>query len=363
MIYSIGCDVAKNLFVVCLLAFDRSSQNERILGRAEFENSPEGYKAFLSWMGEYVSMNTDTVRCTMEATGVYYEGLALFLQDQCPAIHLSVVLPSHAKYYVKSKGNRSKTDPIDALGLSQMGAESVLAEWGGIDAYWRELREYTRNKHALQKQQTQVKNRIHAHKHSGNPSKDMLDILEDLLDTFKQQIEQIDRLITQHIKAAKKYKKQIQCLLSITGIGTHTVAAVLAETNGFERFTSKAQLISFSGYDVAIRKSGTYKGVEKISKQGSPLIRKAMYMPASTIIARKKGPVYAYYKRLSERSDVNMKAHVAVQKKLLSYMYYLWKREEQFDPNRIATDRMKGNSNKCRPTSWQDYRMYISESA
>lgn len=49
-----------------------------------------------------------------------------------------------------------------------------------------------------------------------------------------------------------------------------TSAAIVAETGGFALFTSRAQLISFAGYDVIQRESGSsVKSQTKISKKGN----------------------------------------------------------------------------------------------
>jgi len=110
---------------------------------------------------------------------------------------------------------------------------------------------------------------------------------------------------------------------------------ILAETLGFENFYRISQLMSFSGYDVVLNQSGKRVGKEKISKQGSPYIRAAMFMPASCIIRTKSAPLYGLYTRLLARHGIKMKAHVAVQKKLLVYMYTLWSKQQYYDPNMI----------------------------
>jgi transposase len=67
------------------------------------------------------------VHFTMEATGVYYEGLAFFLYEKEYALH--VVLPNYAKKYAESLGIKSKTDKLDAKALAQMGLERELRLW------------------------------------------------------------------------------------------------------------------------------------------------------------------------------------------------------------------------------------------
>ena len=49
--------------------------------------------------------------------------------------------------------------------------------------------------------------------------------------------------------------------------------------------------------------------------------------------------MYELYQRLLGKHNIKMKAHVAVQKKLLSYMYFLWNRHETFDLEKIRRDK------------------------
>src|SRR5699024_8092082 len=284
------------------------------------------------------------VRCSMEATGVYYEPLALFMEEKYPEIHLSVVLPSTSKKYIESKGFRSKTDKMDAYGLALMGAERRLAAWEGIDPFWRQLRAMTRARATLQDQRTQMRNQLHALAHSGIAAPQVEQSLEQCIQTMSRQIVRLAYRIRKHLNERDDVAQPIACLKSIYGIGMLTIASVLAETNGFGQFHSISQLISFSGYDVVVRQSGKWKGEARISKQGSKYIRRAMYMPASTIVRSGNGPVYELYERLLSTHNVKMKAHVAVQKKLLAYMYILWNKQEPFDPGHIRSQQAYHNN-------------------
>lgn len=336
MIYSLGCDLAKDDFQVCLLRYALDEQTSQVVARKSFKNSRSGFKAFIRWTSRHSTGQPAPIRCTMEATGVYYEPLALYLADHHPEMHLSVVLPSSAKKYNASRGLRSKTDKIDAYGLALMGAERRLPAWGGIDRFWRTLRGLTRTRASLQKQITELNNQLHAHHHSGIQLPEVQQSLKRLIRQLRAEVTHLEELIRHHLASKPEYAYQIACLDSIPGVGLLTIAVILAETMGFEAFCSRSQLISFSGYDVVIQESGKWVGQPKISKQGSHYIRQAMYMPASAVVRSRKGPVWGLYQRLLSRHGVKMKAHVAVQKKLLSYMYFLWKKGEIYDPEKIV---------------------------
>jgi len=305
----------------------------------------------MSWLARHTRKEPAPVRMSMEATGVYYESFALFVRENHQQIYLSVVLPSQSKKYIESRGLRSKTDKIDAYGLALMGAERKLAAWKGIDPFWRKLRVYTRTRTELLDQRTQLRNQLHALDHSGMETPKAEWALRECIQTISGQIDELTKLIGKLLRSRKDLRSQIACLRSIPGIGTLTIACILAETNGFAEFHKISQLISFSGYDVKIKESGKWAGKPKISKQGSKYIRRTMYMPATTIARGNGGAIYELYQRLLGTHNIKMKAHVAVQKKLLTYMYILWNKQEYFDPDIIRNQRKEHQKKIAPPES------------
>lgn len=348
MIYSLGCDIAKDEHTTCLLRYNLTQQQWQVIGRKTFTNTPSGSKALVGWVRRLTKAQPGPIRCTMEATGVYYEQLALYLFDHHPEFHLSVILASQGKTYISSRGLRNKTDKIDAFGLALMGAERKLDKWKGIDRFWRVLRQMTRAKADLQDQITMVNNQLHALTHSGVQVKAVQASLNKVLQALRGEQDKLTRQITMHLASRKDLAGQIACLKSIPGIGMQTIAVILAETLGFAYFTSYGQLMSYSGYDVVANESAKRIGKRKISKQGSPYIRRAMYMPASTILRIKSKPLYGIYENLLAKHGIKMKAHVAIQKKLLGYMYILWNNQETFDPQNIIDRKKEFEAHKKR---------------
>lgn len=56
-------------------------------------------------------------------------------------------------------------------------------------------------------------------------------------------------------------------------------------------------------------------------------------MPALSVVRYRRRPFVDLYNRVYERSKIKMKGYVAVQKKLLTIMYALWKKNEAFYEN------------------------------
>lgn len=119
---NVGMDISMDDFKVCFLAM-KSDLSVVVKGSRTFANNQRGYTSFVGWVKKKVSSDS-ALTFTMEATGVYYEGVAYHLFEQDFLLH--VILPNQAKKYAGSLGLRSKTDTIDARILAQMGLERKL---------------------------------------------------------------------------------------------------------------------------------------------------------------------------------------------------------------------------------------------
>ena len=102
------------------------------------------------------------------------------------------------------------------------------------------------------------------------------------------------------------------------------------------------QLVSYAGLDVRIRESGAWHGRAKISKKGNVHIRKALYFPAYTNIKHSNNYL-GLYGRIFEKKQKSLIAATAIQKKILSLIYTLWKNEtlyvENYQQQRSLTER------------------------
>lgn len=127
-------------------------------------------------------------------------------------------------------------------------------------------------------------------------------------------------------------KNKIDQLCKIKGLGLLSVATIVAETNGFEGFENLRQLVSFAGYDVVENQSGLRSGKTKISKKGNSRIRRILFLPAFSAVRFGEPACQALFERVFLRSRIKIKGYVAVQKKLLTLCYALWKKNLNYDP-------------------------------
>jgi transposase len=328
--YCVGIDVSKTELQCCISVIDQL-QKVTVKASAKFTNTKTGFTRLHQWISTRHKNKEVPLVVVMEATGIYYEQIAMYLSDQHYA--LSVVLPNKAKKYLQSTGLKSKNDKIDAQGLSRMGAEQCLALWQPMDSYFYQLRELTRQHQSLQEMKTSVNNQLHASELGMYQNNLVINQLEALLITFDEQLHALAAAIDQHIADKEEVKHRVDNICKIKGVGTLTVAVLLAETNGFLLFENSRQLVSYAGYDVVENQSGNHRGKTKISKKGNSHIRRAMHMPAFCVVSCEQPPFVGLFNRTLQRHGQKMKSYVAVQKKLLVIIYALWKTNSAYKLN------------------------------
>jgi transposase len=328
--YCVGIDVSKKDLQCCISVIDLL-QKVTVKASAKFANTNSGFPLLHQWITNRHKQKEVPLVVVMEATGIYYEQIAMYLFKQ--QYSLSVVLPNKAKKYLQSTGLKSKNDQIDAQGLSRMGAEQCLELWQPMDSYFYELRELTRQHQSLQELKTSVNNQLHASELGMYQSNLVVQQLKALITTVDDQIKALATAIAKHIDQKVEVKQQVDNICKIKGLGVLTVAVILAETNGFALFDNSRQLVSYAGYDVVENQSGDHRGKTSISKKGNSRIRRALHMPAFCVVSCEQQPFVGLFNRTFERHGQKMKSYVAVQKKLLVIIYALWKNNSAYELN------------------------------
>jgi transposase len=328
--YSVGIDISKNDFHASLCSID-AKQHVKTIRSGSFKNNKTGFAELARWINTSCTQKDVPVSILMEATGVYYENCALYLFLH--KFSVSVVLPNKSKKYMTALGIKTKNDKVDAKALSWMGAQQALETWEPMGQFFYELRSITRHNQALKESKTSFNNQLEAVNHSMYPCKETIKSLKKMIKMVEDHILVNEKAMKNHINSNIEVKEKVENITEIKGVGVLTVAVILAETNGFELFESISQLVSYAGYDVIENQSGTHTGKTKISKKGNSRIRRVLHMPALSTVTHKVKIFKNLYDRTFEKHGIKMKSYVAIQKKLLSIIYTLWKKNEKFNEN------------------------------
>jgi transposase len=322
-----GIDVAQKELVVSLGRMSEDLTLE-IYAFKTFRNTIKGFSDLTQWINKLIDTNV-SIRYVMEATGVYHEPLAYFLE--AAGHSLSIVLPNKISNYFRTLEVKTVTDKTMSETIARFGLERKLDNWKRPKAIFKNLRQLTRERDQLVQERTMVKNQLHAEQAEAEPNPSSIARIKKRIILLDKQEIEIKEEITKLIKQDEQVKCSVKTVCSIPGVGLLTAATILAETNGFELIRNKRQLTSYAGLDVKEKQSGTsIKGKPKISKRGNTYLRKAMHLPALTAI-RHDERFKAVFARLVSRHGIKMKAAVAVQRKLLEMIFILYRNNVVYD--------------------------------
>ena len=133
-----------------------------------------------------------------------------------------------------------------------------------------------------------------------------------------------------------------QQVLTIPGIGRKTAGALIAKIVSIDRFETPESLVNYFGFFPEQNSSGVDKQGDprpsrnrQMSTKGNDLVRGLLWMAAQSAV-RFNAPVKALFARQKargKRGDVSL-GHCA--RKLLHFVFAVWKTNQPFDPTRFV---------------------------
>jgi len=327
----LGIDVSKSTIDVALLKDEFAKPRHKV-----FSNDGAGHHQLVAWLREQgappetAPVQACLVQACLEATGTYGEAVALALFEV--GHRVSVVNPAQVRDFGKSELKRTKTDKADAQVIARFCQSHRPAPWSPPAPELRALQGLVRRVETLEEMKQMEENR----RGSGGVCAVVRASLDEHILYLQGQIEKTRRQIEEHIDQNPGLRSQAKLLESIPGIGAVTAAVILAEVGEMEHFKSARQVAAFAGLVPKIRESGSsVRGKPRLSKVGSPRLRKCLYFPAMTAL-RFNPLIKALGLRLSAQGKPKMLILGAAMRKLLHLAYGVLKSGKPFDANFAA---------------------------
>ena len=127
--------------------------------------------------------------------------------------------------------------------------------------------------------------------------------------------------------------KTTSLLASVPGVGPAISAMLIAEIEDIQRFETPQALIAYAGLDPRVRQSGiAMKRNTKLTKRGSPFLRRAAYLAAS-IAQRHDAELKKYFLKKRSEGKRYKEATVANARHILNRVYAVWKRGTPYMKN------------------------------
>ena len=295
----IGIDVSKDSFVAAYPA--KSGYTTKT-----FKNTSSGVHQFIQ------SLPAEC-HCVMEATGNYSMLLLYLLQQANVAV--SMENPQKIKHFARAMLSTTKTDEIDAKLIAMYGEKMEPSPYKIPSETIILLKQKRTVLRQLKKQLTMMKNLQHSLSILPKQDSTAKVATEQTIKFLNKQISKLEDEIT-HL-SNKEFKRQMDLLTSIKGIGENIASALIMATGGFTYFSSAKQISRFLGLCPTYQQSGTsvnFKG--HINRNGDTHLRSQLYVIAFSSI-RFNAACRETYERLRARGKSGKVAIIAVANKLI----------------------------------------------
>ena len=299
----IGIDISKDSFVV---AYPRKSGYTT----KTFMNNTKGVRSFITSLPE-------DCHCVMEATG-NYSMLLLYLLQQA-GIPTSMENPQKIKHFSRAMMTVTKTDEIDAKLIAMYGEKMNPAPYKIPSESIILLKQKRTVLRQLKKQLTAMTNLQHSLSVLPKQDPTAKVATEQTIKFLRKQISKLEEEITN--LSNKEFKRQMELLTSIKGIGESIASALITATGGFANFSSAKQISRFLGLCPTYQQSGTSVNVKgHINRNGDSHLRGQLYIVAMASI-RCNTACRETYERLCDRGKPGKVALIAVANKLIRQMF------------------------------------------
>lgn len=294
----IGIDVAKNKLDI---AFHGQKKVVTILN-----NKP----AILKFIAENEELLFNAF-IVVDLTGGYEALCANTLYDKGFSVHRSD--GRKVKSFIRSFGERAKTDVIDARMLAKYGADrhELLSLFARKDCDETKLFQLNARRDDLVQMHQKEVNRSKApdNEYVAKSCKKTLTFL-------KKELTQIEADILKTIKGNKELLKKFKLLKTEKGVGEKTAFSLLANLSELGNAT-RNEIAALAGVAPFAKDSGDFSGYRTTKRGGGrPAVKKAMFIAILTAI-RYNEKISAFYNRLLSKGKSKMVAIVACIRKLL----------------------------------------------
>lgn len=276
----------------------------------DLTNASAGYRRLLKLL-----IAVPGVQIVCEATGGYEREVVAALQQA--NIPVSVLNPARVRHFARATGQRAKTDRIDAEVLSACGRALQPKATAPRTELEQQLAELVRRR--VQVLEFLVAQRQQAERLTLPTLRRQA---QSLVRRLERDVAQIEDQLKELRAQAPVLETRAQKLEAITGVGSITALAVLAELPELGTL-NRRQATALAGLAPHPRQSGQWQGRRTIGGGRAP-VRRALYM-AALVAARSNRQLKTFYQRLRAAGKPAKVALTAVMRKLIVLMNHTLK--------------------------------------
>ncbi len=331
--FFIGIDIAKRSHQAAVT----DVSGNIIIKPFNFKNSSLGFNQFLSVL-ESNSVPKDDCIIGLESTGHYWYPLYFFLVEQ--KFNVKVFNPIQTAAFREITIRKVKNDNLDSIMIADFTRFGRYSETHIPSENMLALKNLSRFRLSVSDICGTLKKRtiVLLDQAAANNSIGISYAVDTFSFQIKQLIEQIEFMENQLSEIDAEMAKllalsEYSVITTISGIGPTLGSIIVSEIGDIERFETSSKLVAYAGLDASVKQSGEFNSSQnKISKRGSPYLRRALWM-AAFMSLQCDPALYDYYSRLRARGKSHRLATTAVARKLCIIVWAIMKSKLPYSPN------------------------------
>ena len=227
-----------------------------------------------------------------------------------------VMNPRQIRDFAKGKGQRAKTDAIDALVLAEFGALHRPVVRPLADAETEQLSALVTRRRQLVENRRVEEQRLARLEAQRAGRRVRLDVTEHIT-WLTRRIDRLDEEISTVIAASPLWHAKSALYQSVRGVGPIVARTLIAQLPELGRVSGKS-VAALVGVAPFTQTSGAWRGRARIAC-GRVEVRRVLYLAAMSGV-RTNPVLHAYYTRLVERGKPKKSALIACAHKLLTIL-------------------------------------------
>lgn len=325
--YYVGIDMSAATFTV-----SAGTDPWRIVtDAAEFSNDTEGFASMLAWLAQH-KMDKDNAILCMEATGVYGEGLAYFVN----AHHFRIAIEPPLKVKRAFMPHGHKNDKVDSQQIAEYSYRfyDELKFWQAQAEVLEQIKVLLTTREQFVIQKTAHQNSLTALKRKVVTTPFAEHLHQQSIQQINQNIKRVDAEIQRLIDQDPKYGQMIRLLMSVPGVGFILAAhMLLIMQNAPEQPANPKQLATYIGIAPFQHRSGSSVYKPDTSRSYGPsAVRKLLYLASLSV--RTHHPAYQQYfmRKVAEGKSKKLVLN-NIANKLLNVMCAVVRSQTPYIPN------------------------------
>jgi len=355
---SIGVDLHKTQFTVCVLSEDRKVKDSGI-----YPTSKLGYKAFFREINRRKEQGYE-ITAAVESTGN-----TRYFRNQLLQEGVGVKVVNTMKFKVVAESVK-KTDKRDARTLAEFLEKGMLPESVLCSQKSEDIRRVIKSRSILVKALVSLKNQVHAlllgygieskrgqlqskkerqrilcgledHRSYGHAASAVKPLLASI-DQLSCEIKRVEKVLAELVAD----DQDVALLQTIPGVGLITAATIRAYTDDINRYENDKKYAAHAGLVPWVQNSNQTIRYGHITKRGPVELRTAFVQMVMGMVRYQK--VTSSYKAMSRYREMKKhkgtgKSIIATARKMSTITYAILKSGEPFDPTKmLAVKKKKG---------------------